>query len=175
MPDQPGRVRPRSARQAYAGCVNEEPPTGQPTERVALITGAAGALGRVAARAFAGDGWRLGLVGRSARHLAEAAAGAGIADDRWVAATADIRHADQATAAVRQVTDRFGRVDALLHLVGGFVPGAPITELDPADLRFMLDQHLWSTLNVTRAVVPGMAERGWGRVVAVTSSTIRPI
>ena len=35
----------------------------------------------------------------------------------------------------------------------------------------MLDQHVWSTLNVARAAVPGMVERGWGRVIAVTAST----
>ena len=35
----------------------------------------------------------------------------------------------------------------------------------------MLDQHLWTTLHVTRAVVPGMVERGWGRILAVTSFT----
>ena len=72
---------------------------------------------------------------------------------------------------VGAVTERFGRVDIVLHLVGGFVPAAPITELDPDELRFMLDQHLWSTLHIARAVVPGMVERGWGRILAVTSFT----
>jgi NAD(P)-dependent dehydrogenase (short-subunit alcohol dehydrogenase family) len=141
------------------------------TERVILITGASGALGRVAARAFADDGASVGLVGTNAGRLAGVAAEAAIPDDRWVSATGDLRDAGQAAAAVAGVTDRFGRVDVLLHLVGGFVPGAAITVLDPDQLRFMLDQHLWTTLNVVRAVVPGMVERGWGRVIAVTSFT----
>jgi NAD(P)-dependent dehydrogenase (short-subunit alcohol dehydrogenase family) len=140
-------------------------------DRVALITGAAGALGRASAAAFAADGWRLGLVGKKADRLHEVAAATGLADDRWVAATADLRNRDEVEAAVRTVTERFGRIDALLHLIGGFVPGAPILELDPADLEFMLGQHLRSTVHVTRAVVPGMVERGFGRVLAVTSFT----
>ena len=142
-----------------------------PTERVALITGAGGVLGREAARAFAADGWRLGLIGRNAARLGSVGSETGIGNDRWASATADVRDADEAATAVHQIEERFGRVDALLHLIGGFLPGAPVTELDPANLRFMLDQHLWSTLNVARAVVPGMVERGWGRILAVTSAT----
>jgi NAD(P)-dependent dehydrogenase (short-subunit alcohol dehydrogenase family) len=141
------------------------------TDRVALITGATGAVGRVAARAFAEDGYRLGLAGTDAGRLADVAGVAGIGQDRWVAATGDLRDADGARRAVDTVVGRFGRVDVLLHLIGGFVPGAPVSELDPENLRFMLDQHLWSTLHVARAVVPGMSERGWGRIVAITSFT----
>jgi NAD(P)-dependent dehydrogenase (short-subunit alcohol dehydrogenase family) len=138
---------------------------------VVLITGATGPLGRVAARGFAADGARLGLVGRNAGRLAEVATEAGIADDRWVAATGRLEVAQEATQAVATVVDRFGRIDVVLHLVGGFVPGAPITDLDPDQLRFMLDQHLWSTLHVARAVIPGMVDRGHGRILAVTSFT----
>jgi NAD(P)-dependent dehydrogenase (short-subunit alcohol dehydrogenase family) len=142
-----------------------------PEERVVLITGATGALGRVATRAFAADGVRLGLAGTNRERLAEVAAEAGLADDRWVAAIGDLRDPAAARQAAAAVTERFGRVDVVLHLVGGFVPGAPIAELDEDRLRSMLDQHLWTTLHVTRAVVPGMVERGWGRILAVTSFT----
>ncbi len=140
-------------------------------DRVVLITGATGALGRVAARAFAADGARLGLAGTDRGRLAEVAAEAGISDDRWVAAIGDLREGAAAQTAVDAVIERFGRVDVVLHLVGGFVPGAPITELDEERLRSLLDQHLWTTLHVARAVVPAMVERGWGRILAVTSFT----
>jgi NAD(P)-dependent dehydrogenase (short-subunit alcohol dehydrogenase family) len=141
------------------------------TDRVVMITGASGALGRATARAFGEDGARLGLVGTNEGRLAAVATEAGLAGDRWVAAVADLRSQDAATRAAAAVADHFGRVDVVLHLVGGFVPGAPVTELDPDQLRFMLDRHLWTTLHVARAVVPGMVERGWGRIVAVSSST----
>ena len=140
-------------------------------ERVVLVTGATGVLGRTAVRAFAADGLRLGLVGTDAGRLAEVAGEAELGDDRWIGATADLRDAGQARAAVDQVVERFGRIDVLLHLVGGFVPGAPIIDLDPKDLEFMLGQHLWSTLHAVRAVVPGMVDRGWGRILVVSSFT----
>lgn len=140
-------------------------------DRVVLITGASGALGRVAARAFATDGARLGLAGTNRGRLAEVAAQARVPDDRWVAAIGDLRKSAATQAVVDAVIDRFGRIDVVLHLVGGFVPGTPIAELDEERLRSMLDQHLWTTLHVTRAVVPGMVERGWGRILAVTSFT----
>jgi NAD(P)-dependent dehydrogenase (short-subunit alcohol dehydrogenase family) len=140
-------------------------------DRVVVITGATGVLGRTAARAFADAGARIGLIGTDRGRLAEVAAEVDVADDRWIGATADLREADAVAAAMAAVEERFGRIDVVLHLVGGFVPGAPITELDPANLEFMLGQHLWSTLHVVRAVVPGMVERGWGRILAVTSFT----
>jgi len=179
MPDRIRPVGPRCARQAYPERVTADASESRPAARatpapqrpVVLITGATGALGRVAAAAFAADGCRLGLLGTDDARLAELASDLGIDDDRWVLATGDLRHADQATAAVATVAERFGRVDVVLHLVGGFVLGAPVIELDPAELRFMLDQHLWSTLHVARAAVPGMLERGWGRLLAVTSFT----
>src|SRR5689334_22123877 len=142
-----------------------------PGDRVVLVTGASGVLGRATVAGFARDGVRFGLVGTDASRLADVAAGAGLPDERWLGATADVRVAGDVDAAVEAIAGRFGRVDVVLHLVGGFVPGAPITELDPANLAFMLDQHLWSTLHVARAVVPGMVERGWGRILAVSSFT----
>jgi NAD(P)-dependent dehydrogenase (short-subunit alcohol dehydrogenase family) len=99
-------------------------------DRVVLITGATGALGRVATRAFATDGARLGLGGTDLARLADVAAESGIADDRWVAAIGDLREESAAQASVDAVIERFGRIDVVLHLVGGFVPGAPIAELD---------------------------------------------
>jgi NAD(P)-dependent dehydrogenase (short-subunit alcohol dehydrogenase family) len=162
MPERIPVVRPRSAGQAY--------PLDVTSDRVVLITGATGALGRVVAGAFATDGCRIGLGGTDPGRLVEVAREAGLPDDRWVAAVGDLRTEGGATAAATAVAERFGRIDVLLHLVGGFVPGAPIAELDPENLRFMLDRHLWTTLFITRAVVPGMVERGWGRVIAVTSS-----
>jgi len=143
-----------------------------PTDRVALVTGATGSLGRVVVGTFAADGWRLGLMGTDSDRLCEVADAAGLADDRWAPAVADLTDRSIAEAAVEEVVARLGRVDALLHLVGGYAGGGPIVDFADNELRSMLDQHVWSTLNVTRAVVPGMIERGWGRVVAVIASSV---
>ena len=138
------------------------------TDRVVLITGATGVLGREVARVFAAEGDRLGLVGTDGGRLAAVAGDLGLAKDRWVAGVGDLRQRDGARSAVDAVTDAFGRADVLIHLVGGYASGTPIAELDPADVAGMLDQHLWTTLHLAQAVVPGMIERGWGRILAVS-------
>ncbi len=136
-------------------------------DRVVLITGTTGVLGREVARVFAAEGARLGLVGTDGDRLAGVARDLGLADDRWVGGIGDLRSREGARAAVDAVTAAFGRVDVLAHLVGGYIGGTPVADLDPAEVAGMLDQHLWTTLHMTQAVVPGMVERGWGRVFAV--------
>ena len=136
---------------------------------VVLVTGATGALGRAVVRRFAADGARLGLVGRHEDRLRRVADHAGLADDAWMPALGELTDRGAAQAVVDAVEARFGRVDVLAHLVGGWAGGVPVADLDPAVLRRMLDQHLWTTLHVTQAVVPGMVERGFGRILAVTS------
>ena len=138
--------------------------------RVALITGATGNLGRVAAAVFAADGYRLGLAGTDRGRLEALAHDLSLTDDDWVPAIGDLSGAGAAGETVAAVEARFGRVDVVLHLVGGWAGGATLVDLEPDTLETMLDQHLWSTFHVARAVVPGMTARGWGRIVAVTSA-----
>lgn len=141
-----------------------------PADRVVLITGATGGLGRVAAAAFAATGAKIGLVGRDRGRLGALAADLHLAANAWTAAEADLRAADGAARAVAAIAERFGRIDVVLHLVGGWSGGTKIAELDPAEMGAMLDRHVWTTLHVARAVVPGMIERGWGRFIAVSST-----
>jgi len=138
------------------------------TDRVVLITGATGVLGRETARVFAEDGARLGLAGTDNDRLGGVARELGLADDRWVAAVGDVRQRDGARSVVETVVAAFERVDVLIHLVGGYTAGTPVAELDPADVAGMLDQHLWTTLHLAQAVIPAMVERDWGRVIAVS-------
>ena len=142
-----------------------------PTDPVILITGATGGLGRVATKAFAADGARLALAGTDEGRLREVAADAGLQDDRWSPVVADLRDQDSTRQALEDLGTRLGAIDVVLHLVGGYAAGAPVVDTDPADLRTMLDQHLWTTFNVTRSTVPGMVERGWGRVMAISTPT----
>ena len=137
--------------------------------RVVLITGATGGLGRVAARVFAADGYRLVLAGTDESRLLDLAAELGLEQDAWTPLVADLSDREEARTALTAVEDALGAIDVLLHLVGGSEGGAPVVDVDPAVVRKMLDQHLWTTLHVTQSVVPGMVERGWGRVVAVSA------
>jgi NAD(P)-dependent dehydrogenase (short-subunit alcohol dehydrogenase family) len=137
--------------------------------RVVLVTGATGVLGQVVVEQFAAAGARLGLVGTDLDRLTHVAGHVGLAEDRWLPAVADLRRASDARAAVAAVTGRFDRIDVLLHLVGGWAGGTAVVDLDPDELRGMLDQHLWTTLNIVQAVVPVMLAGSWGRIVAIGS------
>ncbi|MGH2513495.1 MAG: SDR family NAD(P)-dependent oxidoreductase [Candidatus Limnocylindrales bacterium] len=137
--------------------------------RVFVVTGATGVLGRVVVERFAAAGARLALVGTNAERLAGVARELGLADERWVGAVGNLREPVAARAVAATVVDRFGRIDGLIHLVGGWAGGTTVVELDAAELVGMIDQHLWTTLNMIQAVVPGMVEAGWGRVVAIMS------
>ena len=71
--------------------------------------------------------------------------------------------------AAEAVSAKFGRVDVLIHLVGGWTGGKTIAESDADEFKFMLDQHAWTTFYLLRAFSPKLAANGWGRVIAVTS------
>lgn len=142
----------------------------EPGERVVFIAGATGALGRAAAAAFAEAGDRVVLGGTDHGRLEAVARELRLADGGWVAAAGDVSDRDGARAAVGAATDAFGRIDILLHLVGGFASGTPLAEVAPEELESMLGQHVRSTVNLIGAIVPGMVERGWGRVVAAATT-----
>jgi NAD(P)-dependent dehydrogenase (short-subunit alcohol dehydrogenase family) len=139
------------------------------TGRVAFITGATGVLGRVVAAGFAEDGWRLGLAGTDEGRLRAMAGEVGLDDARWAPATADLADADAARAAVDTIEGRFGAIDAVIHLVGGWAGGTPISAVASDEISAMHDQHVRTTHHVVAAAVPGMVSRGWGRVLAVAT------
>ena len=67
------------------------------------------------------------------------------------------------------MVEKFGRIDILVHLVGGFAGGQPVHETDDATLDRMLDMNLKSAFHVVRAVLPHMRNRGGGRILAIGS------
>lgn len=120
-------------------------------------------------RDLAAAGMRLALVGSRREPLETLGAELGLAPDRWMTADADLRQRAAAEEVVRDVADRFGRIDVLVHLIGGYHGGHPVVEVPDAEIQAMLSQHLWTTLHMVRAVVPRMTDAGWGRVAAVSS------
>lgn len=112
---------------------------------------------------------RLALVGSRLRPLQALGAELRLAEDRWMAVAGDLRKPALAEKAVATVADKFGKVEILVHLVGGYHGGESVVNTRDAEVATMLSQHLWTTLNMVRAVVPRMAAGGWGRIVAVSS------
>lgn len=137
-------------------------------DRVVVIPGATGAAGRAAATAFAAEGCKVGMIGTDAAKLSRLAADLDLEDGRWYGAAGDVTKADDVGRVVAEISEALGPVDVLVHVVGGWLGGIPAVELDPADVATSFDQHVFSTLHMVQAVVPGMQERGWGRVFAIS-------
>ncbi len=137
--------------------------------RVAIVTGAAGGAGRAVSSDLAGAGARLALLGTHLDHLEALAAELELPADGWFGRAVDVRDATAMREAADAVIARFGRIDILVHLIGGWTGGTPVVETGDHEFQAMLDQHLWTTLNAVRAVVPPMTAAGWGRIVAVSS------
>ena len=66
---------------------------------------------------------------------------------------------------------KFGRVDILLHLVGGHIGGKPVPQVTEDEVSTMLRQHLWTTFHLAQVLVPHMTANGWGRLIVITSPT----
>jgi NAD(P)-dependent dehydrogenase (short-subunit alcohol dehydrogenase family) len=137
--------------------------------RVALITGATGPAGRAVASDLAGAGVRVALIGTNLNRLEAMATELGIAGDRCLLRAVDLREASAAASAVDEVVSRFGRLDIVAHLVGGWTGGHSLVDTPRAEFTSMLDQHVATTVNVLQAAVPRLVANGWGRIVAVTS------
>jgi NAD(P)-dependent dehydrogenase (short-subunit alcohol dehydrogenase family) len=138
-------------------------------DRVVAIAGATGSAGRAAAAAFAATGARVGLIGTDADRLRAVATELSLADGAWAPGVGNLRSAAEADAAVGAITERLGPVDVLVHVVGGWTGGTPTLTVDTDDFEEMLGQHLYSTLHMVQATVPGMVDRGWGRVLAIST------
>ncbi len=137
--------------------------------RVVVITGATGGLGQLAARAFAAQGASLALLSTNQDKLDSLARDLNLPADRILTHAADLLDADTVRDSAEAVSAKFGRVDALIHLVGGWTGGKTLTESSVDDFAFMLDQHAWTTIHLLRAFSPKLAANGWGRVIAVSS------
>ncbi len=137
--------------------------------RVGVITGATGEVGRAAAQALAGEGARLVLVGTSSERLGQLSADLKLAPEQVLLHTANLREPDAARGLAQAVSDRFGRVDVLLNLVGGYVGGKTVVEFAAGQVDEMLQQHLWTTWYLAQAFVPLLTANGWGRIIVISS------
>lgn len=140
-------------------------------DKAVLITGATGALGQATSRLFAGAGARLALTARSEKELGELAASLNLPADRLLTQQADATDAAPVDELVERTVSRLGRVDALLHVAGGWRGGQTVAETESDDVDFMLTLNFKSAFLVCRAVLPHMMAQGWGRIVAVGART----
>jgi NAD(P)-dependent dehydrogenase (short-subunit alcohol dehydrogenase family) len=130
----------------------------------ALITGAAGNLGRAVANAFAERGANLALVDLDLGALKKAFSGE---DERRLLAPANLLDQSSVDAAVKKALERFGRIDVLCNIAGAFRMGAPVHETSDKDWNFLFDVNARTVLHTSRAVVPAMIRNGGGKIVNI--------
>jgi NAD(P)-dependent dehydrogenase (short-subunit alcohol dehydrogenase family) len=131
--------------------------------RTVMVTGAGGNLGKAVAAAFAERGARLVLV---ARHQEALSAAFGALKDAALI-PADLLDRGQAQAAVGAAVQRFGRVDVLCHLAGGFRMGEAVHETADSTWNFLFGINARTLVNIAQAMVPHMIESGGGKIVNV--------
>ena len=135
--------------------------------KVALVGGASRGLGRAIADELAAEGASLAVCSRDAARLDAAANALGA-----LAVPADLAEPGEPTRVVEATMERFGRLDVLVTNTGGPLAGTHDTlTLEAWDRATAL--LLRSTVELTTAALPGMKERGWGRILAVTSVAVK--
>src|SRR5919198_936996 len=138
-------------------------------ERVALVTGGARGIGRAIALALAADG-RAVAVGDLLED--EAAETAGAIEGKATAVRLDVTDPASVVAAVEQVERSLGPIDVLVNNAG-WDELVPFLETDEAFWDRVIEVNLKGCVRVTHAVLPGMLERGWGRIVNIGSDAGR--
>ncbi|MEX0921320.1 MAG: SDR family NAD(P)-dependent oxidoreductase [Rhodovibrionaceae bacterium] len=128
--------------------------------KTAAITGGGSGIGAAIARALAAEGAKVILLGRRREPL-EAVAG----ETGGSALVCDVTDG----SAISAVTGELAKADILVNNAGG-VSTAPFDKTSPQELRRLLELNLVSAWAMTQAVLPGMRERGWGRIVNVAST-----
>ena len=138
--------------------------------KVALITGSARGTGAGIARVFAGEGARVVLnqvkeEGHPQQVLEEIEAAGGQA----LFVKANITDEAQVADMVRQVEDRFGKVDILVNNYAGSIPRKLFQDTTWADWQYQLDTTVKAAFVCTQAVLPGMKTRRWGRIISINT------
>jgi NAD(P)-dependent dehydrogenase (short-subunit alcohol dehydrogenase family) len=145
---------------------------GRMMNKTIVITGATGALGQKTAKTFAESGHSLALLDNDQVKLDSLVRGLNLPEDRLFASVVDLRDGQAVQDSAEAVSAKFGSVHALFHLVGGWVGGKTLPDVSADDLTFMLNQHVWTTFHLFQAFFPKLAASGWGRVIAVSASTV---
>ena len=141
--------------------------------KAALVTASSKGLGRAVAEELAREGVRLAICSRDASRIAEVAEA--IAADSGasvIGLRADVSRPDEVKGLIADVTGRLGGLDILVTNAGG-PPSGTFETITDNDWENAYRLNLASVVEMCRAVVPHMKEKGWGRIVNITSIAVK--
>jgi len=141
--------------------------------KVALVAAGSRGLGRAVAEELAAEGASLVLCARDVNTLTETAAAIADASGAHVLAVpADVTNVDSIKKLVEAGIDRFGRIDILVTNAGG-PPAGTFDQLTREQWDEALRLTLLSAIELARQVLPGMKQRRWGRILNITSISVK--
>ncbi len=137
--------------------------------KVALVTGGSRGLGRQSALALAAEGVNVAICARGEGTLNETADELKATGVKVGAFVADLGDESGAADLVSKVSAELGPIDILVNNVGGSLGTSDLVNSSLDDFHMVMNANLWSAVALMKHVVPGMQERGWGRVVNISS------
>jgi 3-oxoacyl-[acyl-carrier protein] reductase len=143
--------------------------------KTVVITGSTGVLGHLVAKTFAERGHNIALLDRDQTKLDSVTRDLNLPADRVYTKILDLTDTQALHDSAEAVHSKFGGIHALIHLVGGWTGGKTIPDSSSDDLKFMLDQHVWTTFNLLQSFLPHIAASKWGRLLVVSQPvTVKP-
>lgn len=140
------------------------------TGKVALITGGSKGLGKSMARGLVEAGADVAISSRNETELNDALKQILAGTQRQGAAfVSDLSQRSESIKLAERVIERFGKIDILVNNAGSNIV-SPIDAIKDADWDYILELNLSSAMALTRAVVPGMKARKWGRIIHISST-----
>src|SRR3970282_1212660 len=137
--------------------------------QVAVVAAGSRGLGKAIAQGFAAEGAHVAICARNETVLRAAASAIG---SDVLAVPADVTKPEDVDRFIRSAMDRFGRIDVLVNNAGG-PPSKPFTDITEEEWWAGIGLNLMSTVRLCRQVVPHMRAQGGGRILNVTSFTVK--
>lgn len=139
------------------------------TDHVVIVTGAAGNLGAAVAHAFRAAKARLVLVDRDPDRLPRLFPNLAGLPGHYLAAPVDLTDEAAVKAMVNETLSRFGRIDVLVNVAGGYRGGTPVHETPLATWDLLLSLNARTAYIASSAVIPAMLRQGSGKIVNVAA------
>lgn len=135
----------------------------------ALVTGGSRGLGRQSALALAAEGVNVAICARGEDRLSQTADELKQQGVKVAAFTADMGDPSAPQQVLSKAASELGSIDILVNNVGGSLGTSDVVNTSIEDFQRVMDVNLWSAIGLMKLAVPGMQERGWGRVINISS------